>query len=218
MHQPIIKYVIWDWNGTLIDDAWLFVELMNEELNVRNLPQITVDDYRHCFTFPVKKYYEVLGFDFQQEDFKEVGYQFIQKFKKRKFEANLFEHSADILAFTKKLNIKQSIVSAQENNLLNQTVKHYQIQHYFDTISGISHYYADDKIKLAQSVRKKIPYDNREIVLIGDSVHDFEVAEALGVKCILFSKGHYSKKRLLRCDCPIIDNHRELEKIYFSRI
>tara|TARA_B100000945_G_C20405445_1_gene609749 strand:+ start:1038 stop:1694 length:657 start_codon:yes stop_codon:yes gene_type:complete len=218
MHQPIIKYVIWDWNGTLIDDAWLFVELMNEELNARNLPQITVDDYRHYFTFPVKKYYEVLGFDFQKEDFKEVGYQFIQKFKKRKFEANLFEHSADILAFTKKLNIKQSIVSAQENNLLNQTVKHYQIQHYFETISGISHYYADNKIKLAKSVRKKIPYDNHEIMLIGDSVHDFEVAEALGIKCILFSKGHYSKKRLLRCNCQIIDNHSELEKIYFSRI
>ena len=67
-------------------------------------------------------------------------------------------------------------------------------------------------------MRKKIPYDNHEIMLIGDSVHDFEVAESLGVKCILFSKGHYSKKRLLRCNCQIIDNHSELKKIYFSRI
>ena len=218
MHQTIIKYIIWDWNGTLIDDAWLFVELMNDELKTRHLPQITVDDYRRYFTFPVKKYYEVLGFDFQKENFKEVGYQFIQKFKKRKFEANLFESSSYILELTKKLNIKQSIVSAQENTLLNQTIKHYKIQHYFETISGISHYYADNKIKLAKSVRGKIPYNNHEIMLIGDSVHDFEVAEALGVECVLFSKGHYSKKRLLRCNCKIIDNHKELEEIYFSKI
>tara|TARA_Y100001970_G_scaffold63393_1_gene81196 strand:+ start:16660 stop:17322 length:663 start_codon:yes stop_codon:yes gene_type:complete len=218
MHQPQIKYVIWDWNGTLIDDAWLFVDLMNDELSVRNLPNITVEDYRRFFTFPVKKYYEVLGFDFKKENFKEVGYRFIQKFKKRKFEAKLFEDSVYILELIKKLNIKQSIVSAQENSLLNQTVKHYKIHHYFETISGIEHYYADEKIELAQSIRTKIPYKNHEIMIVGDSVHDFEVAQTLGVKCVLFSKGHYSKNRLVKCDCPIIDSHRELEKNYFSKI
>ena len=75
-----IKYIIWDWNGTLIDDAWLFVELMNTELQDRDLPLINVEDYRQNFTFPVKKYYENLGFDFKKEDFQEVGYNFIEKF------------------------------------------------------------------------------------------------------------------------------------------
>ena len=53
-----IKHVIWDWNGTLVDDAWLFVELMNDELHKRNLTKINVNDYKNHFTFPVKKYYE----------------------------------------------------------------------------------------------------------------------------------------------------------------
>ena len=68
MINPKIKYIIWDWNGTLIDDAWLFVEIMNEELKERMLPQINIQDYRQHFTFPVKKYYERLGFDFQKEN------------------------------------------------------------------------------------------------------------------------------------------------------
>ena len=63
-----IKHVIWDWNGTLVDDSWLFVELMNEELNKRNLTKINIHDYRNHFTFPVKKYYENLGFDFKVLD------------------------------------------------------------------------------------------------------------------------------------------------------
>ena len=119
---------------------------------------------------------------------------------------------------TKKLNIKQSIVSAQENNLLNQTVKHYQIQHYFETISGISHYYADNKIKLAKSVRKKKRVDDKNMLLIGDSIHDYEVAQALNIECILFSNGHYSKKRLISCDCEIVDDHTELLSFVESRI
>tara|TARA_B100000965_G_scaffold403264_1_gene430974 strand:- start:702 stop:1367 length:666 start_codon:yes stop_codon:yes gene_type:complete len=215
---PQIKYVIWDWNGTLINDSWLFVELMNDELRLRRLPEITVEDYRKCFTFPVKKYYEILGFDFEKENFKEVGYNFIQKFKERKFEADLFKNSLHMLKKTKNLNIKQSIVSAQEHNLLNETIKHYKIEHYFECISGIEHYYADNKLKIAQQLRNNIPYENHEILMIGDSVHDFEVSQELGVCCILFSKGHYTKERLQKCGVQIIDEHRELEKIYYSKI
>ena len=213
-----IKYVIWDWNGTLIDDAWLFVELMNQELKKRNLQLITIQDYRSCFTFPVKRYYEVLGFDFKKENFKEVGYQFIQEFKKRKFEAQLFPDSLKILDLTQKLNIKQSILSAQEHRLLNQTVKQYKIDHYFEMISGIEHYYADNKISFAKLIRKNIEFDNNEILLVGDSTHDFEVAQALNIKCVLFSNGHYAKGRLLKHNCIVIDNHMELIKIYQDKM
>jgi phosphoglycolate phosphatase len=210
---PKIKHIIWDWNGTLIDDAWLFVELMNEELSVRFLPLINVSDYREKFTFPVKKYYESLGFNFQNESFKEVGYNFIQKFKKRKFDAQLFPKSLEILEFARTLMIGQSIVSAQEHRLLNKTVRYYKIDHFFDSICGIEHYYADNKIKIARSVRKNINFDDGEILMIGDSAHDSEVAHALNIKCILFSGGHYAKNRLLKYNNPIIDNHDRLKEI-----
>ena len=210
---PKIKYIIWDWNGTLIDDAWLFVEIMNGELKERDLPLINVKDYRKHFTFPVKKYYENLGFDFKKENFQEVGFNFIQKFKKRKFEAQLFNESLQILTFARNHGIQQSIASAQEHHLLNETIKHYNINHYFEYVAGIEHYYADDKIKIAKQIREKIPFDNNEIIIIGDSAHDSEVARHLKIKCALFSGGHYSKERLLKCQDLIIENHLELKKI-----
>lgn len=209
-----IKYIIWDWNGTLIDDAWLFVELMNTELQDRGLPLINIEDYRKNFTFPVKKYYENLGFDFKKENFEEVGYNFIQKFKKRKFEAHLFPKTIEILTLVQNLGIKQSILSAQENNLLNETVKHYKIDAYFETISGIQHYYADNKIEIAKNLRKKLNYPNNQICMIGDSSHDFDVAQALGINCVLFSGGHYSKQRLQQNNCLIIDNQNELKQLF----
>ena len=61
------QHIIWDWNGTLLNDAWLFVDIMNGVLSNRKLPLITVDDYRKLFCFPVKDYYKKLGFDLENE-------------------------------------------------------------------------------------------------------------------------------------------------------
>ena len=209
-NQTKYKHIIWDWNGTLINDAWLFVELMNQELETRNLPLISVSDYRAKFTFPVKRYYENLGFNFEKENFEKVGLAFINKFKKRNKEPDLYENTYEVLNKIHSLGINQSIVSAQENNLLNETVRFYKLNSFFKHVAGIGHYYADDKISLAKDIRKKISCDNKEILVIGDSVHDYEVAKSLSVDCVLFSNGHYAKKRLLKCNCDIIDNHLEL--------
>ena len=48
------KLIIWDWNGTLIDDAWLCVEILNNILEKRGLNAITIDEYRESFTFRTK--------------------------------------------------------------------------------------------------------------------------------------------------------------------
>ena len=57
------KHIIWDWNGTLLDDTWLCVEGINQALIKRNLTPISEDRYREVFTFPVRDYYKKLGFD-----------------------------------------------------------------------------------------------------------------------------------------------------------
>jgi len=77
------KHVIWDWNGTLVDDTWLCVEIMNKSLEKRKLKKITIEDYRQKFKFPVKEYYRELGFNFQNENFEVSGLEFIDQFKKK---------------------------------------------------------------------------------------------------------------------------------------
>ena len=208
--SPKIKHIIWDWNGTLVNDAWLFVELMNEELGQRNLPHINIQKYRTHFTFPVKKYYQNLGFDFKKEDFKEVGYNFIQKYKQRKNEPDLYINSLKILKKISTLHITQSIISAQENSLLQESIEYYKIKKYFKHVQGIEHYYADSKIEIAKTSLEGLNCNNNEIMLVGDTKHDAEVAESLGVRCVLFSEGHYTKKRLEKLNHTIIDNHLDL--------
>ena len=58
------KHILWDWNGTLLDDMWLCVESLNRILKKRERPPLDEKTYKETFSFPVKKYYETLGFDF----------------------------------------------------------------------------------------------------------------------------------------------------------
>ena len=63
------SHIIWDWNGTLLNDAWLCVEVMNGMLAKRNLPIRTLNQYMDIFDFPVKDYYVKLGYNFEKEPF-----------------------------------------------------------------------------------------------------------------------------------------------------
>ena len=58
------KHIIWDWNGTLLNDRWVCVNGINNCLKKRGLSSISEETYKSIFTFPVKDYYKKLGFDF----------------------------------------------------------------------------------------------------------------------------------------------------------
>ena len=83
------RHLIWDWNGTLLDDAWLCREIMNGQLRRRSLPVLSQKKYEEIFDFPVEKYYRALGFDWGRESFQEAGTEFIVEYEQRKKECSL---------------------------------------------------------------------------------------------------------------------------------
>ena len=48
------QHIIWDWNGTLLDDVELCADIMNNLLKTRSLSTITLEKYREIFIFPLK--------------------------------------------------------------------------------------------------------------------------------------------------------------------
>ena len=63
------KHIVFDWNGTLIDDAWVFVDILNVLLKKRHLNQIDLNDYQEMFCFPLVDFYQNLGFDVTPDAF-----------------------------------------------------------------------------------------------------------------------------------------------------
>ena len=61
------KHIIWDWNGTLLDDRLFCIEIMNQVLQKRGMKAMSESWFLDNFCFPVKDYYIKLGFDFNKE-------------------------------------------------------------------------------------------------------------------------------------------------------
>ena len=200
------KHIIWDWNGTLINDAWLFVDVMNNILQKRDMHTITIKKYRDIFGFPIKNYYKKLGFNIKKEPIEKLGLEFIKEYKKRQYEASLFSMTKMILSQLSSLNIKQSILSACHQKLLNNHLKFYTLEKYFTNIVGVDNYFAKSKITTGIELANKMQIHPNDILFIGDTKHDFEVAEKMGVDCLLINHGHNSHFQLSATKTPIINN------------
>lgn len=185
-----LKLIIWDWNGTLLNDIDACVDSMNIMLARRKMKPISTDYYKSIFTFPVQKYYEQVGFDFTKESFEDLSVEYIDLYKKASQNAPLQIGSVDVLESFKRANHKQIILSASEQLALETQVKERDISQYFQSLLGLNNIHAKSKVNNAIDYIEKSNIESDEIILIGDTYHDYEVAQALGCKSILINKGH----------------------------
>lgn len=198
--------IIWDWNGTLLDDVDECIRCINRLLQQRNLPLLTKKVYRSIFTFPVKEYYRAAGFDFEKEDFEMPALEFIRCYHQLLKNSNLFPDVVQMLEYFKDKGIKQCILSAMEHNSLVDSLKEKNIFGYFDIVAGIDDHYAHSKTEVGMKLIRQLPFEKEKILMIGDSLHDLEVADELGIECLLIANGHQSKERLTAHTEDVIDD------------
>ena len=208
-----IKNIIWDWNGTIINDAYLFVDIMNQTLTKYNLNNITINDYKAKFCFPIKTYWKNLGFNFDDSTFNTMNHEFINLYKKHMQKPVLQNKIIDVLQYAQKQSINQFILSASEHTMLNQLTQYYKINNYFTDIVGVDNLNAYGKEKLGISLVEKYNIDVNKTILIGDTEYDSTVAKSIGCKAILISFGHVEGKRLKNTQDIIINNYNDLIRI-----
>ena len=204
------KHIIWDWNGTLLDDAWLCVDVMNGMLKKRGLPTVSLEFYRSVFTFPVRDYYEKLGYDFEKEAFEKVGMEFMDLYNQRQKECNLHPEVPEVLEAFKRHRFTQSILSAREQNELRAETLEHGVMQYFDRIYGLDDHYAHGKTDVGLKLITDLGLPLSSLLFIGDTRHDAEVACEIGIDCLLVPNGHHSEERLSACSFPLIGNLNQL--------
>ena len=204
------KHIIWDWNGTLIDDRLFCIKIMNEVLKKRDMEAMTEEWFLDNFCFPVKDYYLKLGFNFEKESFDISGTEFINMYMARCHELQLHQGVREVLDYFKNLGLAQSLVSASSQVMLDQILSNYDINDYFVKILGTDNHYAYGKETLTKEWMKDLGFHPKEVLFIGDTIHDKDIADVVGSDCILVSKGHVSKERLQKTGAAVFE---ELIKI-----
>ena len=196
MPAPIQKTIIWDWNGTLLDDADICLASINTMLKARNLPLLSLESYRDVFTFPVIEYYKKVGFNFSLEPWEPVAMEFINLYLHALPTSGLTVFAVETLEKFKNKGYRQAIISAMQHDELIKSVTNLGIYPYFDFIGGIGDHYGGGKIENARNYLAQSGIDPSQTTLIGDTIHDSEVANELQCNCILVATGHQSIPRL----------------------
>ena len=207
-----IKHIVWDWNGTLLNDNWLAITAINILLKRYNLPLITLEQYLAVFTFPVIDYYKELGFDFDKTSFSIVGTEFIEEYKLRMYKAKLQDGALEALKYFNKNGISQSLLSAAKQKMLDDLMGYHELEKYFYKVCGLTDHYANSKIDAGKSLINDLDCLPIEVVMIGDTLHDAEVAVEIGAQCALIAHGHTTYKRLLESGENVFHNLFEFKE------
>ena len=190
------KHIIFDWNGTLVDDAWVFIEILNTILINQKIKKINLKQYRSKFCFPIRDFYENLGVDISRSSFQQIEKKFVCEYKKLMYRPGLFSSTINTLTQLSLNNIKMSILSASNQSTLNKLVSYYKLNSFFKHVVGVQNHGAIGKGQAGASLLKKLDLKKKEVLLIGDTDYDYEIAKNLEIDCILVSEGHQSSKRL----------------------
>ncbi len=201
---------MWDWNGTLLDDVQTCVDSINQMLRRRNLEELSTDRYRSVFGFPVKDYYEKVGFDFSAEPFDVMAVEFIDLYRQKLPFSRLFPEVRDTLEHLHKKEYRQFVLSAMEQQMLESSLVQKGIRHYFEMVAGTGDHFAHGKDDAAQWLAGHLNGHPYSVLLIGDTVHDFEVAKGQGWQCVLVTNGHQIADRLSSLGCTVVDKMEEL--------
>ena len=212
--DPEVSAVIWDWNGTLLNDVKVSLLSVNQELAARNLPQITEEFYRSHFDFPVKDFYQKLGINFSKDNFDEMSFRFLETYFRNLKLASLHEGVTETLSFLKEKGIRQYVLSAMEQKRLEKMLADYGIRHFFGRIQGLEDIYADGKLEAGRKLLNTEKIIPSSAWMVGDTLHDLEVARALGLQCILFAGGHQIPQRLRVEHDHVAGDFREIKNFF----
>ena len=112
------ELLIWDFNGTILNDMELCFAIENEMLSERGMPPITREWYLEHFSFPIRDYYIQMGYTFETESYERVSEVFMQRYNERFETCPLREGVLDALAAFQRAGIPQTLLSVTQQDYI----------------------------------------------------------------------------------------------------
>lgn len=205
------KHIIFDYNGTILYDTEVCVEVLNELLNSHDKPSVTEHFYRDHFHFPISSFYKNIGFDFQRESFEDLGHRYMSQYFNNLHRCRIYSGLRDLLVELRKNKIKTSILTALNHQALHEQLLHFQLESHFDAAFGLPDHKAHSKIARGHELMNHMGFLPEETLIIGDTDHDLEVGINLNIDVILLADGHQSEQRLQKTNARLINLNRQTE-------
>ena len=207
-------YILWDFNGTLLDDLWHGIQTVNTLLRRRGMPTVdTLERYYSLFGFPIEDYYRRLGL-LDNEPYDKVAVEWLDEYRKGEATLPAREGARELVERINAAGIRQGVLSATETQMLRTQLDYLNLTSFFSEILGRDDIYAADKTGIARAFRQKHPHDR--ILMIGDTDHDKATADAAGFDCVLVGGGHQALAYLQTLGCETAPDMTALGGMLFD--
>ena len=195
-------HLVWDWNGTLLDDFALVLKATNDSLAEIGGPVLTADQHRTGFRRPVIEYYaSVLGRPVTPAEFAALDRSFHDRYRQGVTSCAL---AADALAAIDEWPTTQSLLSMWAHVELVPEIERRDLTRRMLRVDGRpGDTMGDLKAEYLDRHLTALGYQPKDCVLIGDCVDDADAAELVGAHCVLYSGGFTDHERLARTGRPV---------------
>ncbi len=208
-----MRHIIWDFNGTLLNDAQLGVNADNHVFDALGLPRITIEDYRAHMTMPVRDFYTSLGVDLSVYPYETISSIWLDYFNQYAVGVGLVPDAMDLIVRLKEKGFTQSILSASYEVSLMEQCNALGLAAHMTRIDGLEDESAQKKTDIGRRQLQRLGMTGEDVVLVGDMVADAQLADALGAACILVLWGHNDTARLQKTGKPVAHTMQELEEM-----
>lgn len=190
------RHIIWDWNGTIVDDVDLTVEITNLQLAEAGVPEISIEQHRAAFQIPIANYYREIGLPTTPETMPSIDRAYHDSYHEARHRLTLFSDLIPTMETMRTYQCGHSILSALPHELLGEHLVQVNLEGAFRKVIGRKTVHAESKVEAGRGLLKELNLGAADILVIGDTVYDHEVAHALGADCALIARGHQNLARL----------------------
>ena len=183
------KIVCWDWNGTLLDDVDICRAVMNQVLSERDRSQFaSLESYRRTFRFPIRQFYADAGI--AEEEFVPAANRYLLLLEQAILSAQLRPDARTTLSELARRGVPQILASATVTDVLHRQLQPHAIVDAFDEVLSITDAHAASKAEVIAEWMSRADVGPRDVLLVGDTNHDREIADALGTRFVHCAFGH----------------------------
>lgn len=205
------KNILWDWNGTILNDTPVAFEATNILLERYGYPTITLKYYRDNIDTPIVNFYSKI-FDLNKHDIQMLDEEWGVLYNQLSDKIGLHKDVEELLHFFVDENCRQVVLSAFRTEVITKYARKFSVEEYFEDILGTQNIVMESKTIRGRRYMTEHKFAPEQTLYIGDTVHDCDTALALCVDCVLFSGGQQSPKLLQQCGVPVFDSFSEIKK------
>jgi phosphoglycolate phosphatase-like HAD superfamily hydrolase len=202
------RHVVWDWNGTLLDDNHAVLVGVNSVCAHYGRAAVTLEEWRAVFSRPIRACYEkVLAQPLTEADWDVIDQHYHNAYRLELDTCGLAAGVPDLLHDWRDAGRTQSLLSMWFHDELVPLVGKLSLMDLFARVDGLRGYnMGGSKATHLVEHLKAQDLDPSEVILIGDVVDDAEAAAQVGAQCVLVTTGMMPRDRLETAGVPVTDS------------